>query len=95
MRTSVLVSTVLIAGVALGTAAFSIARELEPMIQRVERIPDKTNPELRAYKDVGFDGAAVDEFEYMTLRNAGHERFRGRFYTDTTVVFTSGVPVRI
>jgi hypothetical protein len=42
---------------------------------------------MRAYKDIGFDGAALDEFGYMALRKAANEQFRGRFYTDNMAVF--------
>jgi hypothetical protein len=50
-------------------------------------MPDSLIGAIRAYKDVGFDGAALDEFGYMALHNAAHEQFRGRFYTDSMAVF--------
>ena len=42
---------------------------------------------MRAYKDVGFDGAALDEFKYIVLGKARDEQFRERLYTKNMAVF--------
>lgn len=45
------------------------------------------NEALRAYKDTGFDGAALDEFGYMALHKGSNEQFRGRLYSANMAAF--------
>lgn len=42
---------------------------------------------MHAYKDIGFEGAALDEFGYMALHKAANETFRGRFFTKNMAAF--------
>lgn len=42
---------------------------------------------MREYKDVGFDGSALDEFGYMSLRKPRNESFRERFYSKNMAIF--------
>jgi hypothetical protein len=42
---------------------------------------------MRAYKDVGFDGAALDEFKYIVLGKPRGELFRERLYTKNMSTF--------
>ena len=42
---------------------------------------------MSAYKDIGFEGGALDEFGYMALHKAANETFRGRFYTRNMAAF--------
>jgi hypothetical protein len=44
-------------------------------------LPDAFASALRAYRDVGFDGSALDEFKYITVGKGNKEPFRERFYT--------------
>lgn len=45
-------------------------------------LPENFEHALEAYKDVGFDGAALDEFRYMTVGPSPDGKpFRERFYT--------------
>lgn len=59
------------------------------------RYPDMFSPfmtnsfieAMKAYKDVGFDGAALDEFGYMALHKQPNEQFRGRLYSPRMAAF--------
>lgn len=59
------------------------------------RAPDMFSPymtesfihAMEMYKDVGFDGAALDEFGYMALRKPANEAFRGRRYSPAMGTF--------
>jgi len=42
---------------------------------------------MKNYKDVGFEGAALDEFKYIVLGKARGEQFRERLYTNNMAVF--------
>lgn len=42
---------------------------------------------MRAYRDVGFDGAALDEFKYIVLGKAPNEQFRERLYSKSMAAF--------
>lgn len=42
---------------------------------------------MEAYRDVGFDGAALDEFRYMTLDNRTGELFRERLYSPAMAAY--------
>jgi hypothetical protein len=42
---------------------------------------------LRAYKDVGFDGSALDEFRYITVGKGLKEDFRERLYTPAMAAY--------
>ena len=65
------------------------------MTAHYHRAPDMFSPymtqsfihALEMYKDVGFDGAALDEFGYMALRKPANESFRGRRYTPAMAAF--------
>jgi hypothetical protein len=46
-----------------------------------EFLPDAFRATFAAYKDVGFDGSALDEFRYLTIGRGTKEDFRERMYT--------------
>ena len=62
---------------------------LYAMTVHYSRFPDMFSPfmtesfeeALKTYADVGFDGAALDEFRYMTVGRMGSDPFRERFYS--------------
>ncbi len=62
---------------------------LYAMTVHYSRFPDMFAPfltdsfvqALKTYADVGFDGAALDEFRYMTVGRTGTDPFRERFYS--------------
>lgn len=62
---------------------------LYAMTLHYSRFPDMFAPfitdsfiqAIKAYSDIGFDGAALDEFRYMTVGRMGNDPFRERFYT--------------
>ncbi len=43
--------------------------------------PDNFRATFEAYKDIGFDGSALDEFRYLTIGRGTKEDFRERMYT--------------
>lgn len=50
-------------------------------------MPDSFIEAMQAYKDIGFDGAALDEFGYMALHKASNEQFRERLYSNNMAAF--------
>lgn len=50
-------------------------------------LPDTFTQAMRAYRDVGFDGAALDEFRYMAADITPGNVFRERLYTPKMAVF--------
>ncbi len=44
-------------------------------------LPEAFRATFAAYKDVGFDGSALDEFRYLTIGRGIKEEFRERMYT--------------
>ncbi len=66
-----------------------VGATLYAMTVHYSRFPDMFAPfmtdsftqALKTYADVGFDGAALDEFRYMTVGRTGTEPFRERFYS--------------
>ena len=65
------------------------------MTVHYHRYPDMFSPymtnsfieALRAYKDVGFDGTALDEFGYMAPHKTRDELFRERWYSKNMATF--------
>lgn len=68
---------------------------LYAMTVHYSRFPDMFSPfmtesfdqALNAYADVGFDGAALDEFRYMTVGRMGTAAFGERFYSPRMAEF--------
>jgi len=44
-------------------------------------MPDAFRATFEAYKDIGFDGSALDEFRYLTIGRGTKEDFRERMYS--------------
>jgi hypothetical protein len=47
----------------------------------VDYLPKAFAEALQQYRDVGFDGAGIDEFRYMSVGKESNEGFRERLYT--------------